>query len=281
VSCSNLKTASCPPPGAGKTNVAVLTIMHQLGLHRGADGEIDKSAFKIVYIAPMKVGAAAGGGGGWAQGQAPPGAAAGLAKPHGLWRSRLLTCRLTEPRHPDRNPPLKALVAEMVGNFTKRLSEAYGIQVRELTGDINLTKQEIDETQVGGRGGGGGGARAGAADWEGLAGAVESLRGNRRSGWQAGLTADGVPPARAAPPPPAAAAARSSSPRPRSGTSSPARATTGARCRSPRAPLCRAFCLHLTRMHPPPPPSPRLPSPRALPPTPRPTPAPTPTSSAC
>ncbi len=46
----------CAPTGAGKTNVAVLCILHQLGLHRGADGEIDKSAFKIVYIAPMKVG---------------------------------------------------------------------------------------------------------------------------------------------------------------------------------------------------------------------------------
>lgn len=46
-------------------------------------------------------------------------------------------------------PPCpQALVAEMVGNFTKRLSEPYGIVVRELTGDINLTKQEIDETQA-------------------------------------------------------------------------------------------------------------------------------------
>jgi hypothetical protein len=31
--------------------------------------------------------------------------------------------------------PMKALVAEMVGNFTKRLGEAYGIHVRELTGE--------------------------------------------------------------------------------------------------------------------------------------------------
>ncbi len=35
----------------------------------------------------------------------------------------------------------------MVGNFGKRL-EPYGVQVRELTGDINLTKQEIENTQV-------------------------------------------------------------------------------------------------------------------------------------
>ena len=66
----------CAPTGAGKTNVAVLSVMHEIGKHRLGDGSINKSAFKIVYIAPMK-----------------------------------------------------ALVAEMVGNFTQRLSEAYGIQV--------------------------------------------------------------------------------------------------------------------------------------------------------
>ncbi|WIA19957.1 hypothetical protein OEZ85_005838 [Tetradesmus obliquus] len=85
----------CAPTGAGKTNVAMLCILHELGLHRRADGTFDMSAFKVVYVAPMK-----------------------------------------------------ALVAEMVGNFTKRLGEAYGLQVRELTGDVNLTKQEIEETQI-------------------------------------------------------------------------------------------------------------------------------------
>ena len=43
---------------------------------------------------------------------------------------------------------LQALVAEMVGNFSSRLSEAYGINVRELTGDMNLTKSEIEDTQI-------------------------------------------------------------------------------------------------------------------------------------
>lgn len=61
--------------------MAVLTILHELGLHRKSDGSIDTSAFKIVYVAPMK-----------------------------------------------------ALVAEMVGNFSTRLGEAYGLKVRELTG---------------------------------------------------------------------------------------------------------------------------------------------------
>ena len=35
----------------------------------------------------------------------------------------------------------------MVGNFGKRL-EPFGVKVRELTGDMNLTKAEIDETQM-------------------------------------------------------------------------------------------------------------------------------------
>eukprot|EP00958_Prasinococcus_capsulatus_P026621 scaffold4916_cov371-Prasinococcus_capsulatus_cf.AAC.3 len=84
----------CAPTGAGKTNIAMLTILHEIGLHRLEDGSIDLSAFKIVYVAPMK-----------------------------------------------------ALVAEMVGNFTKRLSK-YGINARELTGDSGLTRQEIDDTQI-------------------------------------------------------------------------------------------------------------------------------------
>lgn len=63
--------------------MAMLTIMHELGMHRKADGSIDTSAFKIVYVAPMK-----------------------------------------------------ALVAEMVGNFSTRLGEAYGLKVRELTGGL-------------------------------------------------------------------------------------------------------------------------------------------------
>ena len=56
----------CAPTGAGKTNVAVLSILHELGLHRkeqqaqadvSPDGPavpLDVSAFKIVYVAPMK-----------------------------------------------------------------------------------------------------------------------------------------------------------------------------------------------------------------------------------
>ena len=43
--------------------------------------------------------------------------------------------------------PMKALVQEMVGNFSKRL-ERFGVKVSELTGDHQLTKQQISETQI-------------------------------------------------------------------------------------------------------------------------------------
>lgn len=42
---------------------------------------------------------------------------------------------------------MKALAAEMVRNFGGRL-EPLGIAVRELTGDMTLTKQEILKTQA-------------------------------------------------------------------------------------------------------------------------------------
>ena len=84
----------CAPTGSGKTNVAMLTILREIGKNRNASGEIDLDAFKIVYIAP-----------------------------------------------------LKALVQEQVGNFGKRL-EPFGIKVSELTGDRQLTKQQITETQI-------------------------------------------------------------------------------------------------------------------------------------
>lgn len=42
---------------------------------------------------------------------------------------------------------MKALAAEMVRNFGRRLSPL-GVAVRELTGDMQLTKYEIQNTQV-------------------------------------------------------------------------------------------------------------------------------------
>lgn len=46
----------CAPTGAGKTNVAMLSILHTMSLYRDAEtGKIDTSKFKIIYVAPMKV----------------------------------------------------------------------------------------------------------------------------------------------------------------------------------------------------------------------------------
>ncbi len=85
----------CAPTGAGKTNVALLTIMREIGKHINPnDGVINADEFKIIYVAPMK-----------------------------------------------------SLVQEMVGNFSKRLS-SYNIKVSELTGDHQLTREQINETQV-------------------------------------------------------------------------------------------------------------------------------------
>ncbi|XP_020102625.1 DExH-box ATP-dependent RNA helicase DExH12-like [Ananas comosus] len=83
----------CAPTGAGKTNVAMLTILHQIGLHM-KDGVPDNTKYKIVYVAPMK-----------------------------------------------------ALVAEVVGNLSHRL-KSYNIVVKELSGDQTLTRQQIEETQI-------------------------------------------------------------------------------------------------------------------------------------
>ncbi|GAC95807.1 hypothetical protein PHSY_003384 [Pseudozyma hubeiensis SY62] len=85
----------CAPTGAGKTNVAMLAILNEIGKWRNeASGEIDLNAFKIVYVAPMK-----------------------------------------------------ALVSEQAANFRDRL-QPYGIIVNELTGDSQLTKAQIAETQI-------------------------------------------------------------------------------------------------------------------------------------
>ncbi|KAI8036698.1 hypothetical protein M5D96_010499 [Drosophila gunungcola] len=44
----------CAPTGAGKTNVALLTMMREIGKHINEDGTINAQDFKIIYVAPMK-----------------------------------------------------------------------------------------------------------------------------------------------------------------------------------------------------------------------------------
>jgi len=84
----------CAPTGAGKTNVALMTILREVSKHINLDGTINTSEFKVIYIAPMR-----------------------------------------------------SLVQEMVMNFSKRL-ESYDITVSELTGDHQLSKEQIDGTQI-------------------------------------------------------------------------------------------------------------------------------------
>lgn len=88
----------CAPTGAGKTDVALLTILNMIKqfsiINEMDDLDIQYDDFKIVYVAP-----------------------------------------------------LKALAAEIVEKFQKKLS-VFDIKVRELTGDMQLTKSEIIETQV-------------------------------------------------------------------------------------------------------------------------------------
>lgn len=80
--------------GAGKTNVALLSILHEIGKHLNPDGTVRIDEFKCIYIAPMK-----------------------------------------------------SLVQEMVGNFTKRL-KPFGITVGEMTGDAQMNKEQFMATQV-------------------------------------------------------------------------------------------------------------------------------------
>ncbi|CAI2176157.1 20276_t:CDS:10 [Funneliformis geosporum] len=93
----------CAPTGAGKTDIAILTILRTLKSfcfpeplvqQEPQDFLIDKNEFKIVYIAPMK-----------------------------------------------------ALAAEIVKKLGDRL-KWIDVQVRELTGDMQLTKSEISNTQI-------------------------------------------------------------------------------------------------------------------------------------
>lgn len=89
----------CAPTGAGKTDVAIMSILRVLQMNlknssHPSGFNIDRDAFKVIYVAPMK-----------------------------------------------------ALAAEITRKFGKRLAWL-GIKVRELTGDMQLTRQEIAETQI-------------------------------------------------------------------------------------------------------------------------------------
>ena len=88
----------CAPTGAGKTDIALLTILNTIkqysDVNKKNELDIQFDDFKIIYVAP-----------------------------------------------------LKALAAEITEKFGQKLS-VFNIQVRELTGDMQLTKSEIMSTQV-------------------------------------------------------------------------------------------------------------------------------------
>ncbi|VVC86803.1 unnamed protein product [Leptidea sinapis] len=73
----------CAPTGAGKTNVALLCILREVGKHVNDDGTVNVNDFKLIYV----------------------------------------------------------------GSFSKRLA-AYNMKVSELTGDHQLTREQIDATQL-------------------------------------------------------------------------------------------------------------------------------------
>lgn len=83
----------CAPTGAGKTNIAMIAVLHEIGQHF-KDGYLHKDEFKIVYVAPMK-----------------------------------------------------ALAAEVTRTFSHRLAPL-NMVVKELTGDMQLSKNELQETQM-------------------------------------------------------------------------------------------------------------------------------------
>eukprot|EP00727_Mastigamoeba_balamuthi_P005510 m51a1_g1579 putative activating signal cointegrator 1 complex subunit 3 (2006) ;mRNA; r:104604-111515 len=92
---TNANLLVCAPTGAGKTNIALLAILHEIGNHvSGGPLRRGDSDFKIVYVAPMK-----------------------------------------------------ALAQEVTRNFQRRL-HALGVVVKELTGDMQLTKREIADTHI-------------------------------------------------------------------------------------------------------------------------------------
>lgn len=90
---TNTNMLVCAPTGAGKTNVALMTVLREV-MNNVEGDRINKRDFKIVYVAPMK-----------------------------------------------------ALAQEVTEKFSKML-EPLGLLVRELTGDTQLTKKEVVETQM-------------------------------------------------------------------------------------------------------------------------------------
>ena len=104
----------CAPTGAGKTNIAMLAVLACIKAHYQGGGDvknINRDAFKVC-----------------------------------------LYCMKSYNQHPlvlqiIYAAPMKALCTEMARTFSQRLAP-FGAKVRELTGEMQLTRREIAETQV-------------------------------------------------------------------------------------------------------------------------------------
>ncbi len=84
----------CAPTGAGKTEVAMMTVLRQIEQCVSDRGSLDLEDLKIIYVAPMK-----------------------------------------------------ALASEVTEKFSQRLGKL-GVRVKELTGDTQLTRKDISDTQM-------------------------------------------------------------------------------------------------------------------------------------
>lgn len=114
------------PQGAGKTNVALLCILREISKHLNPDGSVNLDEFKVIYVAPMRSLVQEMVGNFGKVTETPHLVASSWAWPKGC-RSTVVT------------------VYQYV--FMQRLS-SYGITVSELTGDHQLSKEQIAATQV-------------------------------------------------------------------------------------------------------------------------------------
>lgn len=109
----------CAPTGAGKTNIAMLAVLRELALRRW------------------------GGTGRGGEGPAGPGGEGGDDGGRAAAGARFDTTNFKVVYV----APMKALAAEVAAAFGRRL-EPLGVRVRELTGDIQLTRRELAETHM-------------------------------------------------------------------------------------------------------------------------------------
>ena len=123
----------CAPTGAGKTNIAMLAVLRELALRRrGGGGGTDDLAAGV-----QRDGAEDGGGAGDAtQLQSRGRRAGGAASQFDVDDMKIVYVA-----------PMKALAAEVAAAFGRRLGPL-GLRVRELTGDMQLTRAELSETHM-------------------------------------------------------------------------------------------------------------------------------------